>query len=100
MHAKAGATDEALKVYQKALAMDERNPEVHYHYGSVNYALGNEQEAQASLKIAADSSNDFRGVDEARQRLEITDHEPHCTRFDDEPVPDIYFDFPVTAAPP
>ena len=49
-HLSKGAVDEALKVFQKALSLDDRNPEVHYQLGLL-YAdyLDNPAEAEAEL---------------------------------------------------
>src|SRR5262249_868525 len=46
-------------------------PEIQFHLGMANYMLGEEGPARVALQKAADASIDFKGKDEARERLAL-----------------------------
>jgi predicted Zn-dependent protease len=59
----------ALEILAEAVAKMGDNPEIQYHFGLANLALGKRDEARAAFAKAVASPNDFPGKAEARQRL-------------------------------
>ena len=49
---KLGRLEEALVQLQRAKELDENDPEVQYHLGAVQEALGNNAEAKASYEVS------------------------------------------------
>jgi tetratricopeptide (TPR) repeat protein len=64
------AYDEALPLLQESGAKFPQHPEIHYHLGMVNRALGNNDAALASLRIATNTVATYTGKDDAARELQ------------------------------
>ncbi|MDP3073074.1 MAG: tetratricopeptide repeat protein [Opitutaceae bacterium] len=60
---------EALPLIEEAVKGMAGNPEIQYHFGMVNRALGRTEPALAALRLAVAASGDFAGKAEAQQTL-------------------------------
>ena len=56
---RKGQTEEAIKVYQKALQINENSPETHFNMGSILHRLGRSNEARISYEKAITIKSDF-----------------------------------------
>ena len=54
-----GQTEEAIKIYQKALQINENSPETHFNMGSILHRLGRSNEARISYEKAITIKSDF-----------------------------------------
>ena len=54
-----GNTEEAIKIYQKALNINENSPETHFNMGSILHRLGRSNEARVSYEKAISIKSDF-----------------------------------------
>jgi tetratricopeptide (TPR) repeat protein len=68
---KRGDYSDALPLLQESAGKLPNVAEVQYHLGMANYMLGDEGAARVALQKAADASADFKGRDEARDRLAL-----------------------------
>src|SRR5215813_486 len=68
---KKGDYGNALRLLQESAGKLPDQPEVQFHLGMAHYMLGEEESARVALQKAAESSADFPGKDEARQRLAL-----------------------------
>src|SRR5262249_53056923 len=68
---KKGDYGNALRLLQESAGKLPDQPEIHFHVGMAHYMVGEEGPARIALQKAADSSADFPGRDEARQRLAL-----------------------------
>ncbi len=66
---KRGDYGNALQMLQEAAGKLPDNPAIQFNLGMAHYVLGEEEPARIALQKAAQSSADFPGKDEARQRL-------------------------------
>ncbi len=56
---RKGNTEEAIKIYQKALQINENSPETHFNMGSIFHRLGRSNEARVSYEKAISIKSDF-----------------------------------------
>ena len=56
---RKGQIDEAIKIYQKALQIDENSPETHFNMGSILHRLGRSNEARINYEKAISIKSDF-----------------------------------------
>ena len=49
---RKGQTEEAIRIYQKALQINENSPETHFNMGSILHRLGRSNEARISYEKA------------------------------------------------
>lgn len=56
---RKGQTEEAIKIYQKALQINENSPETHFNMGSILHRLGRSNEARISYERAISIKSDF-----------------------------------------
>ena len=56
---RKGQTEEAIKIYQKALQINENSPETHFNVGSILHRLGRSNEARISYEKAISLKSDF-----------------------------------------
>ena len=56
---RKGQTEEAIKMYQKALQINENSPETHFNVGSILHRLGRSNEARISYEKAISIKSDF-----------------------------------------
>ncbi len=75
LHRRGEHTRARALIAESATSLGEL-PEVQYHLGSVNYALGNEAEARASLQKATAAPEPFDGIDDARRLLTVLTLDP------------------------
>ena len=68
---KKGDYSSALPLLQESASKLSGQPEIQFHLGTAHYMLGQEEPARLALQKAVDSSADFPGKDEARQRLGV-----------------------------
>jgi tetratricopeptide (TPR) repeat protein len=68
---KKGDYGNALRLLQESAGKLPDQPEIQFHVGMAHYMVGEEGPARIALQKAADSSADFPGKDEARQRLAL-----------------------------
>jgi tetratricopeptide (TPR) repeat protein len=68
---KRGDYGNALRLLQESAGKLADNPTIQFHLGMAHYMLGEEEPARIALQKAADTSADFPGKDEARQRLAL-----------------------------
>jgi tetratricopeptide (TPR) repeat protein len=61
----------ALPLLQESAGKLPDQPEIEFHVGMAHYMVGEEGPARIALQKAVDSSADFPGKDEARQRLAV-----------------------------
>jgi tetratricopeptide (TPR) repeat protein len=73
---KKGQYPEALAALQQAIERLHSNPEVQYHLGMAQYMVGDVAAATTSLTRATQSTNDFLGMDLAREALTILKIDP------------------------
>jgi tetratricopeptide (TPR) repeat protein len=65
----------ALPLLQESVEKLPNEPEVQYHLGMAHYTMGHEELARAALQAAVQSTNEFMGKDEARQKLVVLNGE-------------------------
>src|SRR5262249_21794035 len=68
---KKGDYGNALRLLQESAGKLPDQPEIQFHLGMAHYMLGEEEPARIALRKAADTSADFPGKDEVRQRLAL-----------------------------
>jgi tetratricopeptide (TPR) repeat protein len=68
---KKGDYGNALRLLQESAGRLPDQSEIQFHLGMAHYMVGEEGPARIALQKAADSSADFPGKDEARQRLAL-----------------------------
>jgi tetratricopeptide (TPR) repeat protein len=68
---KKGDYGNALRLLQESADKMADQPEIQFHLGMANYMLGEEGPARVALQKAADASVDFKGKNEARERLAL-----------------------------
>jgi len=68
---KKGDYGNALRLLQESAGKLPDQPEIQFHLGMAHYMVGEEKPARIALQKAADTSADFPGKDEARQRLAL-----------------------------
>jgi tetratricopeptide (TPR) repeat protein len=73
---KKGEYGNALRLLQESAGKLPDQPEIQFHVGMAHYMLGEEEAARIALQKAADSTADFPGKDEARQRLALLAIDP------------------------
>jgi len=56
---RKGQTEEAIKIYQKALRINKNSPETHFNMGSILHRLGRSNEAKISYEKAIGLKSDF-----------------------------------------
>jgi len=66
---KSGQFDEAINALQKAVDKAPNQPLLHYHLGMAFYSKGDKQQAKSNLEIAVKTESNFKGKDEAQQKL-------------------------------
>ncbi|PPR33870.1 MAG: TPR repeat-containing protein YrrB [Alphaproteobacteria bacterium MarineAlpha6_Bin5] len=54
-----GQTEDAIKIYEKALQINENSPETHFNMGSIYHRLGRSNEARISYEKAITIKSDF-----------------------------------------
>jgi tetratricopeptide (TPR) repeat protein len=73
----------ALLLLQESAEKLPNEPEIQYHLGMAHYMMGHEELARAALQLAVQSTSQFMGKDEARQKLVVLNGETG------RPVPEI-----------
>jgi len=73
---KKGDYGNAARLLQESAGKLPDQPEIQFHVGMAQYMLGEEDPARIALQKAADSTSDFPGKDEARQRLALLAIDP------------------------
>jgi tetratricopeptide (TPR) repeat protein len=73
---KKGDYGNAARLLQESAGKLPDQPEIQFHLGMAQYMLGEEDPARIALQKAADSTADFPGKDEARQRLALLAIDP------------------------
>jgi tetratricopeptide (TPR) repeat protein len=73
---KKGEYGNAARLLQESAGKLPDQPEIQFHLGMAEYMLGEEDPARIALQKAADSTADFPGKDEARQRLALLAIDP------------------------
>jgi tetratricopeptide (TPR) repeat protein len=73
---KKGDYANALRLLQESAGKLPDQPEIQFHLGMAHYMLGEEEPARIALQKAVDSTADFPGKDEARQRLALLALDP------------------------
>jgi tetratricopeptide (TPR) repeat protein len=68
---KKGDYGNALRLLQESAGKLPDNATIQFHLGMAHYMLGEEEPARVALQKAADTSADFPGKDEVRQRLAL-----------------------------
>jgi tetratricopeptide (TPR) repeat protein len=68
---KRGDYRNALRLLQESSSKLPDNPEIQLHLGMAHYMLGEEDASRIALQKAVDASADFRGKEDARQRLAL-----------------------------
>jgi tetratricopeptide (TPR) repeat protein len=68
---KKGDYARALPLLTESATKMVAEPEVRFHLGMTQYMLGNEEAARSALEGAAQSTKEFPGKEQARQRLAV-----------------------------
>ena len=66
---KRGLYQRARALLKESVARLPDNAEVQYHYGMASWKTGDSDGAKTALRVAANSTRDFPGRDEARKTL-------------------------------
>jgi len=73
---KKGDYLHALEAIKQSASSLSNDPEIQFHLGMTEYALGNEEAATSALRVAAESKKDFSGKDKARLALRVLAIDP------------------------